>query len=91
MKPWEESWCHRGGRHEDIDFDTAQERGKFMIEASKILVRLDPQLLQVQGLRKGMVTWPEGSSPKDLDTQEELRFEDHVETLALGWHTRFSS
>jgi len=56
-----------------------------MIEASRSLARLAPQLLRAAGLRGN---WPDAKGeivPKDLSSAEEVLFVDHVETLLFGW------
>ena len=82
---WKHAWPWGEGGYVGTTYDQAQERGKFLTTASKILMADASQILNLCQLRGN---WPNAQGeivPKDLDDASALHISDHVECLLFGF------
>jgi hypothetical protein len=63
-------------RDSECSYDQAQERGKFMTAASKILMTADAGVLEVTGLRGLM---------RNVADADMVDMSKHLEALVFGW------
>lgn len=74
---WKETWPGGEGGYPEVSYEEAQERGKFMKAASKILMTADAGVLQVTGL----VGLRRGVADADM-----VDMSKHLEALVFGWN-----